>query len=711
MALSHPKFNRDHQHGASDPEFPLMEPYPDKSWEDPAMKVPDGTATAPQSATVDGQCIEYHTSQQAGLNASLRNNILDPVELLEQKHLNNVELMGSIKRELLRRNSETVLKLQDYVSGLKLPPLSGFDAARLHQESGLEMPLDELQHSASRKLGNLTEVEMVIAAELTTRQPAKAREAEIYEMLRSTVQPVMDDARSSDALQQPADTTLGSSVLAASGSQPRPFDAAKCVLQGAYFLHTDHLSFVKAELADPQSVDRTKKLQQQARQCMRDREVAELSGDYAEVERQSTQAVRCLENLVEAQHDRLTKSSMSDTDVGSFLHELERWQREADEAFAATIAADRRRLEIIESDVRKLKEEGDARDERNMHAQSSFLRSVKEHYKQVEENTKRQDEAFRDALEILTQLPVLHKERVDLLTSVMDDVEAEKGRVAEYDNWWSLARSHEEEYQRASQAIEDGLRLTRSIHERFVRTVRQTMKERAVGEEHSKIQLKEATAMLSYFRDFTLTAGDLTDKKEKYLASLSSQLRQVELQLETAEETLDPDIQRHRHDREMIEQKMMKTRDDVSHLNARMARWAREFKKCEDVLTDLGVEFESPAVELMGLIAERERRLVGKRRDFVQKEQSALEEEQTKAKKLNSEARSAEAAFNQRCEDRRRSVSPALFKADDNDLAAVLPDQMVNRPRRVSAFSSSGRPATGPVRASLTGANARPATG
>jgi len=737
MALTHPKFSRS-QDSPAEPEFPLMEPYPDRSWEDPEMRPPDGLVTSVHSVTVEGKEIEYHAGQQANLNNNLLSNVMDGAEAMELKHENNLELIKQIQRDMQDKHIDTAIHIKDYVCGLKFVS-TDLGEAGFHEVCGLTMPVAELKALAGRTIEKRAEMEAVLSGDLAARKPTKIKEAEYYTLLREGLQPLFDSALVSFCYEKPApisptgvplpeSTIVGSGladagrsgVLLTSGlsvgapAELSSFDVAKAILRGSYFLHTDHLSYVKDELADPAGNNKITKLRQAARQSIQERDAAEASGDYASVDRWSNLAVRNLEALIEAQNERVHLASASDGDVHSFVGDLESWQTETNAAMASVIETERRRVALIKADLEQLKAEGDRREQINTKSLGAFKAQMIESNKLLDQNSKAQDQAWREAIDILSKLPGLNQERMELVERMVQDTDTEKKRIADYDNWWSLARTREHISDLAMQGAEDGLRLARLVQDRFMSNIKQTMKDRAIEDQLASVQLKEATQMLSFFRDFTLTAGDLSDKKVRYLESLSGQLRHCDLQLATADETLDPDIEQHVHVRETILQKIAKAQDDVAHLSSRLLRWSDDFKHCEGLLTDLGVEFESPSVELMHLIAEREKRMVGKRREFVQKEQQALEQGQMKAKKVSSDAKHAQAAFSERVEVRRRASHIPSWRANESEIAAVLPEQLVtpDRPRRVSAIP---RPAT--TAADLPGGSqrkvgqTRPATG
>eukprot|EP01062_Namystynia_karyoxenos_P076749 TRINITY_DN7580_c0_g1_i1.p1 TRINITY_DN7580_c0_g1~~TRINITY_DN7580_c0_g1_i1.p1 ORF type:complete len:665 (+),score=232.55 TRINITY_DN7580_c0_g1_i1:83-2077(+) len=649
MALAHPKFNRE-------PEFPIAAPYPDKSWEDPSVKPPAGAVSAPLKATVGGASIEYYDSQQAALNNALRNAITDGYESMAPRHDQSIELMRTARMEVLKLNGLTVGHVQEYVSGLKVrPPALGVE--EVHEQSGLQTPFDELATARDRQLPSQTDIELLLTGELA-KPCTKVREAEIYEQLRAVFQPIIDQARSSSA---------------SAGGPEGPFDAARCMLTGAHFMHADHLSFVKSELADPEG--KVKKLQQLIKSHIRERDYAEAGGKLGDMQKATMLAVKRLEELVTVQNGRVITAGMSDADIRTFVKDFAAWQEQAEAIGAAVLDVDKRRIEILKGDAQRLREQGEERDKRREQEGRQFAHMLQDQCKVLEGNTTAQNEVFDEVLAVLQKLPKLHQEREKMLKELVTAIEDESMRTARHEDWLQLARTHEVSLDQAQRSLREGMQMVHTL-QRFVTRVSTAVHERNIGEELAGIQLKEATAMLSFFRDFTLTAGDMLDRRERYLGAQSRQLQQLDARITEARETLDPDFQTYLKEREAVEKSIAQAREDIGAMTDTFTRWADDFKRTEDMLTDLGVAFDSPVVELRAMIAEREQRMVTQRRGLLLQQQADLEQDQLKAKERESDASAAQRKFEQEREDRLQTGGASPRIADEKRIAEAAPEQL-----------------------------------
>eukprot|EP00997_Jenningsia_sp_PLL12_P003504 NODE_1660_length_1099_cov_67.210476_g1357_i0.p1 GENE.NODE_1660_length_1099_cov_67.210476_g1357_i0~~NODE_1660_length_1099_cov_67.210476_g1357_i0.p1 ORF type:complete len:217 (+),score=64.32 NODE_1660_length_1099_cov_67.210476_g1357_i0:304-954(+) len=132
---------------------------------------------------------------------------------------------------------------------------------------------------------------------------------------------------------------------------------------------------------------------------------------------------------------------------------------------------------------------------------------------------------------------------------------------------------------------------------------------------------------LSVFRRFYLTLGELLFKKEKRMQEAQRQLRNAQLQVEIAKETLDANVKLYKDQTRALSQQYDNISSKVEFLAQKADSVKEDFEPTDHALRAQGLQFLHPAIELQELNVARRVKLNTVRRRFMEQDRDDVAEE------------------------------------------------------------------------------------
>ena len=277
--MNHKKFSRS--------EFPLMEPLPDKSWEDPtAKKTPPTEAHGVKFSVVKGEQIEHYPNQQPSINQSLYNELHKQCTIVDKFHKNNLKLMADFKEELLDQNQQLIPALEEFTRGIKEP-------AKERETPESVFKNCELSHSYEniKKLSNSTPIDKNCLSELLmkmTKTSSRVERSEIKDRLLEII-----------------------TVIAGDSTDPSPIMSA--LEKGSDLASADVLQFLNLELSGTSKQIDTDLMQSKILSAKRS--AALTIGDKETVSSLEVEIEKQLYSLTETQHSRIQSIILCNGDI------------------------------------------------------------------------------------------------------------------------------------------------------------------------------------------------------------------------------------------------------------------------------------------------------------------------------------------------------------------------------------------------------------
>eukprot|EP00760_Papus_ankaliazontas_P028314 PhM_4_TR3634/c0_g1_i1/m.27731 len=580
-------------------------------------KANDTEEYTPLYSKIGGRDVELYPSQKGLHSLELKTAVVRAEEDLQSVVDTFTPTIDALLARLDKTSHVADEALEEFIFGTRSNPVSGYGIDDLATDGKCAVTMGEARRILDLGVVPTTVVEAALNrlrfTNPTLEEISNAQEQihKLYTMWESLPCQPDDASDRHDAL-----VALAKDVIETIGLV-------------AKFTNVDPLQYIREDMHHSDSA--VEKLTLQIEDLMEKRKTSLARNRTDEVAEATTQLIKWLDQLLVVKQDRLDAIGLGGSDPNAYEEDLANWYNKVRDAVKTLL--DAKKLLIDEIAESRSTTEKRARDEKEGHEAAvesarSESNNIMSKIRQNVSNEKHLLEDVRDKLKLVSAMSV---ERAQLVNDLMDHVSQEAIRVAEYENVSSLCMTYMRELDDLEAHANTCIRNAEMIQS-TVDSVRDHVAALDPKGSLGKLLLEEQNSYLATFRQYGTEYGEHIPKLELRLGAVQKQRRAVKLQVETAMETLDPDVDKIRKEFSMIEESEAKAQATISKLQARMEVHSGTFALIEDDFEQKGIEFDNPLLELAESLVQR-------RKGGLEKTRTYVETEQIEADKINTAVR------------------------------------------------------------------------
>lgn len=574
-----------------------------------ASKVPSITISPKSNGSmfingVDDQPLAY-ASEQEVLNMNLRSSVLaveaESVKLAERF----LEDLQAMKKSMDALNPKRVAALNEYTKIFAWPPIKETPSADIARDNELAAPVDVV-HKASKELSTAIQSFRDAPApldELTKPVLLLKRRAEIQSSLDQVSRLLLNDNEITEDV----------------------------VVRLHEISQGDVFSFTRSELNQKQR--ELDALRDDLATATSGKKDALMTGDVRAAESFSYREIDIYEKIIARLRDRVQTILMCDSDVKEYCDKYQKTHELADvllekhqsrsQEWAASIAKDISKLSEVRKDMTQQDTDDEDAHAKKMEDTSVAIRSVNE----------QQMLNWEKICELMEFNRLLSTQRERLVTEQVALHAAEVHRRAAVDAWFAGSQDYLTQLEDAQSSAATSLQWVAQLRA-YVNQLCTQVESKRIDEEAWQLRVQEQLEYLDAYKNFKTLVGEISHRKELRIISLQRVVRNLQLQIKEAVETLDPHTKKYEKEVEVANAEIGAIERQLGELKERSAEQQKMWKLVEESLEDAQVDFIPPDIATQKELCEKKTQALNVARQFVVAEQETVDKDTMKLRKL-----------------------------------------------------------------------------
>lgn len=573
----------------------------------PSLTLSPSGATPKESFIngIDGEPVTY-SSQQLILNKNLRDAVINveraAIKLAAQ--LVHVDAPES-KRALDALNPVRAATMNEYSKIFAWPALPQVTPATLAQECNLQADLDAVMVRSSelssatnayRQAPGLLDELMKPVALLRRKAEIKAELAPVSSLL------LRDNTITDDLIIQLHDIAQG-----------------------------DVFSFTRSELSHKQR--ELDALREDLTNTTAARNDALMANDVRGAETLAFREVDICEKIIERVRARVQTIYMCDSDVKEFCDKYAKTQELADVLLRKHEDDTKEWVSRLQQDIARLTQAKEEATVRDVHDEEDHQKKIEDSLVAIRSVQQQQTQNWEKVMELLEFHHTLCTQRSRMVEEHLALHSGEVARQANVGAWLAGCDELLEQLQQSSSSATSSMQWIGQIRTYVNQLCTQTENKR-IDEEAWQMRVQEQLDYLDAYKHFKTVVDDINHRKELRIVSLNRVVRNFELQIKEATETLDPNTKKYQSEIAAALDEIAKAQESLVALKKRAQEQHTQWKLIEESLEESHVDFIPPDIAAEKELCEKKTAALAVARQFVNTEQETVDKDTMRLRKL-----------------------------------------------------------------------------
>lgn len=599
---------------------------------DTSSPVPSLTITPKGADTfihdVDGNPIAY-ASEQETLNFKLRDAVLDverkAIQLSLQ--LSQVQVPGA-KQAMDALNPVRSAAMNEYNKIFAWPELPWSTPSELATECSLESNLQAVKDRA-QELSSATDAYRQapgLLDELTKPVQLMRRKAEI----QSALAPVSELLLQDDTITQ------------------------QLIVQLHEIAQGDVFSFTRSELARKQR--ELDALREDLTNTTSARNDALMANDVRGAETLAFREVDICEKIIERVRGRVQTIFMCDSDVKEFCDKYAKTQELSESLLTKHEETTKCWVAQLQKDIVRLTQAREEKTERDVRDEEDHEKKLADSLGAIRSVQHQQQQNWEKIVELLQFHHTLSTQRERLVEDHLAIHAGEVARRAKVGVWIAGCDDVLEQLRQSANSATTSLQWIGQIRS-YVNLLCTQIENKRIDEEAWQMRVQEQLDYLDAYKHFKTMVDDLAHRKELRIISLQRVVRNYELQIKEATETLDPNTKKYEHEIKAAQIEIQSAQDALAKIHARAQEQHGLWKIIEESLEEAQVDFVPPDIAAEKELCEKKSNALAVARQFVNTEQETVDKDTMKLRKLKTSNVVAIEGLHKRRTERAESIA------------------------------------------------------
>lgn len=566
----------------------------------------EGSKNVRPTLISDGDEPIAYASEQAQLNVGLRDQVLG----VEAEGVSLSERCEREIRELRRLATDDIQNkrntvMNNYTNLFKWPPIDDTAPKELAEQNKLQVPpVDVHGDVVTHKefgTGHLTAIPLL--EELSRPVPLLKRRQELKEKLTPvSVQLLKDQEITEQLLLQLHDLAQGD-----------VFSVTRLELDKT-------TKAIEALLETLQSTSAAK-------------EDALMTNDVRAAETYALREIDITEKIIDENRKRIEIIFQSDNDVKEFCDRYQKVQESAEKMLAVHQDSHEQLITALDNDQTVLQKSGEAAQDKAEEAEVAYTKELEDIKIKLRTNTQAQQQNWDQILALLEANKTLTKQREALVTKQLSKVAEEHHRIAQHDAFMAGNEAYLQEIVTARRIHVSALEWVHQIR-RYVDTNCAQIENKKIDEEAWNMRVQEQLAYLDSYKQFKSFVDDVSHRKELRVMSLQRAIRNLQLQIDEAVQTLDPNKKKYEQEVQTSQKEVAQITSMLEQLAERAKEQKQRWRVVEESLEEAQVEFVPPDISAEKALCDKKTQALAVARQYVVTEQETVDKDTMKLRKL-----------------------------------------------------------------------------
>jgi hypothetical protein len=554
---------------------------------------------------VDGNPIAY-TCERETLNRNLRDAVID-VERAAIKissQLAHIDAPAS-KQALDALNPVRSAAMNEYSKIFAWPELEWSTPSQLADECGLHSDLNVVK-LRSTELSSATEAFRQapgLLDELMKPVALLRRKAEIKSALAPVSELLLRDRTITDDL----------------------------IIQLHDIAQGDVFSFTRSELSHKQR--ELDALREDLANATSARNDALMANDVRSAETLAFREVDICEKIIERIGSRVQMIYMCDSDVKEFCDKYAKTQELSEVLLRKHDDDTKEYIAKLQQDIARLTQAKEDTTQRDVCDEEDHGKKVEDSLVSIRSVQQQQQHNWEKIMELLEFHNTLSTQRMRLVEEHLSLHAGEVARQAKVGVWLAGCDDLLEQLQQSSASATSSLQWIGQLRTYVNHLCTQTENKR-IDEEAWQMRVQEQLDYLDAYKHFKTVVDDIQHRKDLRIISLQRVVRNFELQIKEATETLDPHTKKYEREISVALEEIAGAQDALAKLKQRAQEQHTKWKLIEESLEESHVDFTPPDIAAEKELCEKKATALAVARQFVNTEQETVDKDTMRLRKL-----------------------------------------------------------------------------
>lgn len=563
------------------------------------------TATERQTFIMNGDEAIAYTSEQEQLNKTLRADVVRVEEEAVTKVGQFLEALHAMKKEMEQLNPRRTAALATYTKLFSWPEIPEKPMPDVKADCDLKVDLATVERLSK-------DLESAVSAfrasptyldELTKPVAALRRKNELKAGLEPTSRLLLED-----------DTVTEEIII-----------HLHEIAQGDVF------GFTRAELQMKQrELDALKEDLINTSAAKHD---ALVTGDVRAAETLSFREIDIAEKIIERVSERVRIIFQCDTDVKEFCDKYQRTHQNADALLLDHESRMKERAAVFANDISRLMQRREEMTQQDADDEDAHAKKMEDSNVAIRAVHQQQQQNWDKIIELMEFQKVLASQRARLVEEQVALHASEVHRRAAVDSWFAGTQNMLTRLEDSQTSATTGLQWVAQLRS-YVNTLCQQVEGKHIDEEGWQLRVQEQLDYLEAYKQFRGYIGDVVHRKELRVLSLQRVVRNLNLQIKEAVETLDPNAKKYEKEVQTAQTEMDSIAAQLVKLHERAAEQQKCWKVVEESLEDAQVDFVPPDIAAEKELCEKKAQALTLARQFVVAEQETVDKDTMRLRKL-----------------------------------------------------------------------------
>lgn len=554
---------------------------------------------------VDGNPIAYMCERQT-LNANLRKAVLDVEQEAVKITAQLAQAVAPASKEALDAlNPVRSATMNEYSKIFAWQELDAVAPSKLAEQCGLQADLNAVK---------------VRAAELASATDAYRQAPGLLDELMKPVALLRRKAEIKSALAPVSELLLRDPTL-----------TEDLIMQLHDIAQGDVFSFTRSELSHKQR--ELDALREDLTNASSARNDALMANDVRAAETLAFREVDICERIIGRINDRVKIIYMCDSDVKEFCDKYAKTQELAEGLLRKHEDDTKEWVLKLQQDIARLTQAKEETTQRDVHDEEDHEKKVEDSLVSIRSVQQQQQQNWEKIMELLNFHHTLSTQRSRLVEEHLALHAGEVSRQATVGAWLAGCEDLLEQLQQSSNSATSSLQWIGQVRSYVNHLCTQTENKR-IDEEAWQMRVQEQLDYLDAYKHFKTVVDDIQHRKDLRIISLQRVVRNFELQIKEATETLDPHTKKYEREISVALEEIASAKETLDKLKKRVQEQHTQWKLIEESLEESHVDFTPPDIAAEKELCEKKATALAVARQFVNTEQETVDKDTMRLRKL-----------------------------------------------------------------------------